>query len=92
MISTDIRDNELKKFRDSSGGPVVAVTFEDQFPLSLIDIASSSLTYVGEAPRGSLTSAAVWLITQINTSGSVTSIKTSASLSIWDNRASLTYE
>ena len=91
-LSTDVRDNEAKKFRDSSGGPVVAVTFEDQVLLSLIDVSTSSLTYIGEAPRGSLTSAAVWSITQINKVGSVTSIKSSVSLSIWDDRSSLTYE
>jgi hypothetical protein len=28
MISTDIRDNELKKFRESSSGPAVAVVFD----------------------------------------------------------------
>ena len=91
-LSTDVRDNEAKKFRDTVDGPAVAVTFEDQVLLNLIDVSSSSLTYVGEAPRGSLTSAAVWTITQINKVGSVTSIKTSASLSIWDDRSSLTYE
>jgi len=58
-----------------------------------VDKVSSSLTYHGQAVRGTATSAAGWFITRITKSGTVTSIDLASSGfdQVWDDRASLTY-
>ena len=60
-----------------------------------IDDASSTVTYVGLADPGSATSAAVWQIKKLTTSGSVTTVTLADGNSnfdnVWDNRASLSY-
>jgi hypothetical protein len=92
MISTDVRDNELKKFRDSASGPVVAVTNEETSPELRVDIASSTIIYTGEAAFSSSESSPLWKIKKIDTSSGV-SIKLASNGfdQIWTNRASLTY-
>jgi len=60
-----------------------------------IDEVSSSLQYFGFALVGSLGSAAVWKISRLSVSGTVTSIENADGNmnydNIWDNRASLAY-
>jgi hypothetical protein len=92
MLSTDIRDNELKKFRDSAGGPVVAVTIDETSPELRVDTASSTIIYMGEASFSSSESSPLWKIKKIDTSSGV-SIKLASNNfdQIWNNRASLTY-
>lgn len=62
---------------------------------TVVDEASASVIYVGKAAIGSATSAAVWRISKITTSGTVTQIMwadgDTASDNVWDNRASLSY-
>jgi len=62
---------------------------------SRIDEVSSSITYVGKAPIGSLSSESVWQIQRLTVSGSLTIIEFAdgdgRSNNVWDNRASLSY-
>ena len=61
---------------------------------TIIDEASSTVTYVGKAQMNAATSDPVWQIKKISVSGNVTSIayaSGSSYNSVWDNRASLTY-
>jgi hypothetical protein len=94
MLSTDVRDNESKKFREATIGTKVAVTIEEDSLLNLIDQPDSNTTYIGEAPRGSSESSPVWRITRVLKSGTQTSIKTSGESfdSSWSLRETLTYE
>ena len=60
----------------------------------LVDEASPTVTYVCEAAASSLTSAAVWRIKRITTSGSVVTVQWAAAgayTQIANNRAALTY-
>lgn len=60
-----------------------------------IDEVSSSLTYIGKADLGSVTSDAVWQIQRISVSSTVTTISWASGNDrfdkIWDNRAALVY-
>lgn len=58
-----------------------------------VDVASATLTYVGVAPVGSLTSASVWRIQLINTSSGTSVLWTASgeATAVWDDRVSLTY-
>lgn len=61
-----------------------------------VNVASSTVTYIGKAAVGSATSAAVWKIQKMTTTvGGDISIKYAAGSiqynQIWDNRASLSY-
>ncbi len=72
------------------GADLVEVDYEVQ-----VDEASSSVTYVGKALPGSTTSQAVWQIKRVQITGTTTAIEyaggTAAFLSVWDNRAGLSY-
>ena len=61
-----------------------------------VDVASTAITYVGQALSGSATSAASWQIQKISTSGTVTTIQFAlgncAFVHVWDDRATLTYQ
>lgn len=60
-----------------------------------IDVASATVTYIGEAVVGTLGSAAAWRIQRVTVSGTVTSIEWADGNvnddNVWDNRASLSY-
>lgn len=62
---------------------------------TIIDDASATITYVGKAPQGGLTSDAAWQIKRITVSGTTTTIEYADSDdnydNIWDSRSSLTY-
>lgn len=49
MISTDVRDNELKKFRDSSGKPAVAVVLEQTSPIS-VEFSQTTFSEITNSP------------------------------------------
>jgi hypothetical protein len=101
-LPSSSRDRELAKFVQSptrSEGSAIEVvgnlsTASSQFS-TLIDEASSSVIYIGEAVPGSATSAALWLIKKINITGGFVSILCANGSSdynqIWDDRSSLTY-
>lgn len=77
-----------------SGALVTESTVVPTTYKTLIDETSTpSVTYLGRADIGSLTSAAKWQISKIDESGAVTSITWSGSgfTAIWDNRTSLSY-
>lgn len=61
----------------------------------LLDEASSTVLYVGQAVLGSATSAAFWRMRRITTSGTVTTVAYADGNAnfdnVWDNRASLSY-
>jgi hypothetical protein len=107
-MSPEIRDREHSKFRDAdSNKSKVAVTIEQSItnPIpvagttisykTLIDEVSKTLSYVGDAEPGSLSSAASWKIRRIQTVGTITTVSFADGNSnfdnVWDNRASLTY-
>jgi len=60
-----------------------------------IDEASATVTYIGYAAPNASTSAAVWRIIKIETSGTSTTTTFADGdnkfNNVWDNRASLTY-
>lgn len=91
-LSTDVRDNEAKKFRDTSSGPAVAVVTESQTSTNLVDIASPTVIYLGEAVYNSLESDPVWKIQKVEIGSIIKILNASNSYNqIWNNRASLTY-
>lgn len=61
----------------------------------LVDEASATTTYIGEADPGTEGSAASWRIKRVSVSGSVTSIEwadgDTSFNNVWDNRATLSY-
>ena len=61
----------------------------------LVDEASTTVTYVGEAPPGSDSSSAVWRIKKILESGGSTTVSWADGVSsftkVWDDRASFSY-
>lgn len=61
----------------------------------IVDTASASVTYVGEAAIATATSAGSWRVYKIGTSGNVVTITYADGNSnfdnIWDNRAALVY-
>jgi len=63
--------------------------------ITLLDEASSSVTYVGNAAPRSTQSAPVWQIRRITSSGSLLAIEYADGDdnfdNVWDNRASLGY-
>lgn len=70
------------------------VTTVDPIYKTLIDETTTpSVTYVGKAAIGSSEASAVWQISKIDESGSVTSITWSGSgfTAIWNNRTSISY-
>lgn len=48
-LSTDVRDNEAKKFRDSSGKPVVAVVIEQTSPVP-VEFSQSTFSQIITSP------------------------------------------
>lgn len=60
-----------------------------------VDDASTTITYVGEAPLNSLESSAVWRIKKLETIGTVFKVTwangSQAFNNVWDDRSSLTY-
>ena len=89
--------NSLPVVIASNQSPLVVNSNNGQSQTLLLDNQSSTTTYVGKAPTGSLTSAAVWLIFQMvtdPTTGNLTLLYANGSTaynSIWNNRYSLTY-
>lgn len=102
-LSQNINNLEKDKFREGSGGETtVQVSIVDDLTgatssdkATIVDEASTTVTYVGVANTGTLTSAASWKIKKITESGSQLIITwadgNSNEDNIWDNRASLTY-
>lgn len=74
-----------------------AVIVEGKPESTFMDVVSSSVSYVGKAPAGSLTSNAVWRIFKLTTdtiTGSISIMYADGNPNydnIWDNRASLSY-
>lgn len=65
-----------------------------EFAIVVDDTTTASVTYVGKARPGSVTSSAVWQVKKIDqTSGVVITWADGNTLfdNIWDNRASLSY-
>ena len=63
--------------------------------ITKIDEASSTVTYIGRAARGSTTTAAVWQIMKVTVSGNITTIAWAGGfdtfINVWDDRAGLSY-
>jgi hypothetical protein len=87
-----VKDNEANKFRGTPDNVSVAVTSEETNPELRVDVASSTIIYIGEASFSSSESSPFWKIKKIDTSFGV-SIKLASNNydQIWNNRAALTY-
>lgn len=63
---------------------------------TLVDEVSDTLTYIGRAKAGALTSAPVWQIMRLYINGTITAIQfyngDASYNAIWDDRADATYE
>jgi len=63
--------------------------------MTVIDEASATTTYIGQSSPGTATSASLWRIRRITSSGTVTTISFAGGEDkfnqVWDNRASLSY-
>ena len=74
---------------------VSSIISSDTIYSILIEDASPTVTYIGEAAIGSDTSAPVWRIKRIQTTGSLLAIdwadKNSRFDNVWDNRDVLSY-
>lgn len=87
-LDVNVTDITLDKANDS-------ITSYDPDLKTIVDQASSSITYVGRSVAGSATSSAVWQITRYTLSGTQT-IGAQADgdflfNNIWDNRTGLSY-
>lgn len=101
ITSGNLQDREHGKFVESptrSGQPAVEVTGQvtlGSSVITIVDEASSTVTYVGEASPGDATSDSTWKIKKISISGSITSILMADGDAnydnVWDDRASLSY-
>jgi hypothetical protein len=92
-LSRSSLDREYQRFIETDNGTVAVRTVNSSSSdISLYDTTSNTIIYLGSAPRGSLTSEAVWILTKIDLSTPVISIKKSATNQVWDNRESVTYE
>lgn len=84
-------DNDVDLIADTEGR---LVTVDGEVALaSRLDDSASPIIYMGKAPVGSATSAAVWQIAKLDTTSGA--VKTWADLGrftqIWDDRTGLTY-
>ena len=77
---------------DANGRPAVVTNDSVSRNIDLIDVASSTIIYAGQAVRSSIGSEPAWIVTKYDLSTSVIAITKSEPNQIWDNRASLTYE
>jgi hypothetical protein len=79
----------------SRDNAIAVATAAERHPRPIVDVASASVTYYGEAPIGTATSAANWFIYRERTTGTVTTTEYAngrmTSDQVWDNRASLAY-
>lgn len=87
-------DIEVSTVSDGNGNQVQNFNLFGGY-ISLVDEASSTVTYLGKAVPSSITSAAVWQIQRISVSGTITAIELADGNAkfdnIWNNRASLSY-
>jgi hypothetical protein len=79
----------------SINGPV-AVTgdFSGTTTITLMDEASATITYVGKAAAGSISSSAVWQIQRIDSSSGLAVLYADSITTftkVWDSRAGYTY-
>ena len=94
-LPTTVETREFDKFEDTPKGAAVRTVDASSGLISLVDYASSSTIYIGEAAPGSLTSSAVWKIQRIvlsNTSAAITLADGNSSFdNVWNNRSGLSY-
>lgn len=97
-LSTDVRDNEAKKFRDTVDGPAVAVVLSESLSGAYVtndldDVAP--ITYIGKSNGTN------WEVQKVTESGSDLSIRYATIVNnpsnttyadAWTNRLTLTYE
>jgi hypothetical protein len=86
LATTTVGTKEVLDVNNVLGGGATA---------TVIDDATSAITYIGKAALGSALADAVWQIQKIEVSGAVTRITWADANSefdnVWNNRASLTY-
>ena len=73
---------------------VSAEQASDRLLTLLLDEASTTISYIGEAAPASSSSAPVWRIRRLDTTSGVSLLYADGNTNfdnIWDNRASLTY-
>lgn len=95
MTLLTLTDAQKRSYVEMPGGVAQQVTPLDATLQALIDEASGTVTYVGEANPGTATATAEWRIQKIDTSANPISVKwadgNTSFDNVWDNRASLSY-
>ena len=92
---TNANGSKLATVSESGTKVLLDVSSQSAALATRVEEASASVTYVGKAAIGSATSADVWQIMKLGTSGSLTSTTwadgDSSFDNVWDDRASLSY-
>jgi hypothetical protein len=95
MALLTLTDAQKRSYVEVPSGVAQQVTSSDSLLQVLIDEASGTITYVGDANPGIATATAEWRIQKINTSSNpITVLWADGNTSfdnVWDNRASLSY-
>lgn len=98
-IEIDAADGDSIKVSDGTDALAVntdgSINTTDVIYASRVDDASATVTYIGKAAVGSANGSAVWQISRMTVSGTVTTIEyADGNISfdnVWDNRAALSY-
>jgi|ETNvirome_6_1000_1030641.scaffolds.fasta_scaffold13580_3 hypothetical protein len=98
MSWSTINNNRDTKALDRDGNPsirVIETEEQNSNKINLIDIASTTVTYIGQAAPGSTSNQAVWRIQRVNIVGSSIEILYADSNdnfdNVWDDRGTLSY-
>ncbi len=98
MSWSTINNNRDTKALDRDGNPsirVIETEEQNSNKINLIDIASTTVTYIGQAAPGSTSDQAVWRIQRVNIVGSSIEILYADSNdnfdNVWDDRGTLSY-
>lgn len=92
ILNTQYPDGSYNYLQSNALGQVKVDSTSAQIKVEY-DLSSSSVNYIGYAPSGTATSAAVWIIKKINfdTYGNPQNVLWSNSSAVWDNRVNTTY-
>jgi hypothetical protein len=95
-LPTGVSDRHAQSFRDAGDNATkVAVTDESTIYFVAVDEVNKNLSYIGKSVIGSSQAGAVWQISRLQTTGTVTLLQyadgDNSFDNIWNNRASLTY-
>lgn len=94
-VTPAIGPNSVDDYRKLSVDDLRTLAISGLHKAIRVDVASSSVTYVGFSDIGTSDASALWRIAKVSVSGAVTSITWADSNglydNVWNNRASLSY-